>query len=326
MDGHHNSSQYPLEGAILKTLAYFDIFHYPLTLFELHRYLYQQKASVLEVESVLASLIQRGIVEERHGYYFLHGRKACIAIRKERYFLSERKIRRALKAARWIAHLPFVEMVAVCNNLSYGNARRESDIDFFIVITSRRLWLMRGIITLLLHFLRLRRHALYIKDRICLSFYVTSDALPLKGIALEEDIYLFFWIATLLPIYERSNFSEKFFQENRWVKGYLPNIFFQKPHLHRRIILNRTAEKIRAVIERIFSERLGDICERVAKNIQLLKMRRNVSSVSHFLDTRVVISDQMLKFHENDRRALYAGLWRQKYEDYAFKHISERKY
>ena len=47
-------------------------------------------------------------------------------------------------------------------------------------------------------------------------------------------------------------------------------------------------------------------------------MRRNLNSVQNEPDSRVVINDKMLKFHENDRRIEYKRLWESKMADYNF--------
>jgi hypothetical protein len=46
--------------------------------------------------------------------------------------------------------------------------------------------------------------------------------------------------------------------------------------------------------------------------MQLAKMKMNLHSLQNEADTRVVISDEMLKFHENDRREEYRDKWLEK--------------
>jgi hypothetical protein len=53
----------------------------------------------------------------------------------------------------------------------------------------------------------------------------------------------------------------------------------------------------------------GDLIEGQAKGIQQAKMKFNFGSVQNAGDTRVVINDKMLKFHEKDRRVEYRDEW-----------------
>ena len=43
-------------------------------------------------------------------------------------------------------------------------------------------------------------------------------------------------------------------------------------------------------------------------------MKTNVGSVQNEENTHVIVSDAMLKFHENDRRAYFRDLWKNKLE------------
>jgi hypothetical protein len=49
------SDQESLKRSILKTLTYADVFDYPLTLDEIHRYLVEKQAAVEEIRAVLSS-------------------------------------------------------------------------------------------------------------------------------------------------------------------------------------------------------------------------------------------------------------------------------
>ena len=48
----------------------------------------------------------------------------------------------------------------------------------------------------------------------------------------------------------------------------------------------------------LFYGRVGDWLEKIAKKMQLKKMAKNTESLAKENDSRVIISDTMLKFHE----------------------------
>lgn len=289
-----------LPQAILQTLAYFDVFDYPLTAVEVHKFLWRQKATLLEVLEILETMEAASQVGRRFGYACLPGREVLAETRWQRYLLAEPKYRRVLRAARWLRLLPDVHLIAVCNNLAYGNAKPESDLDLFIVSAPRRIWLTRLLVTGVVQLLGLRRHRDKIVDRCCLSFYVTADATDLCWFALApHDPYLVYWLATLAIVYARPTAVEGFWRANGWVNEWLQN--FQP----------RVMSARRTIRPRPWRLPLGGVrLERLARRLQLDKMRRRRRQQPAGIG--VVISDMVLKFHEEDRRESYRQQWQER--------------
>jgi hypothetical protein len=301
-----------LELFIINTIIYFDIFDYPLTANEICTYLYtggmEMKPFALdEIKNALAESSQlKKIIAAKNGLYFLKGRERNIQRRLERYKLADKKFKIAKRAIRVLKFLPFVKLIAVCNNLSYQNAQKESDIDFFIISEKKRLYLVRFLVTAVVSLLGIRRHGPKITNRICLSFYVSEENLDLSKIKIAaEDIYLSYWLATLWPSYVRDGFYEKFMEKNAWLKKTLPNFFpLQIGYRYRADdgVLNKSIYKAKEFILRGY---LGDFLESFAKKLQLKIMAQKKKDLAAVGDNRVIISDAMLKFHEKDRRLFY---------------------
>ena len=133
--------------SILATLAYFDIFDYPLTLGELHRNLFFPQAKkaelpdILELESAQKRLNR--YIDSVDGFYFLRGRTEISALRLARYGLAIKKMKRAKLFAKLIAAMPYVRGIALSNNLAYQNASERSDIDLMIIAAPGRVWTAR---------------------------------------------------------------------------------------------------------------------------------------------------------------------------------------
>ena len=159
-----------IQRSILQTIAFFDIFDFPLTAEEIlsHLYCYKKSVHIKEIKGNLA--IMEG-VEKIHDYYVLKGRGRLIDMRKGKKFISEKFWGRVKQYGQYVSQTPFVEMVAVCNNLSYDNPTESSDIDLFIVIKKGRMWIARLIVSLILQFHGVRRHHDKIAGRFCLSFF-----------------------------------------------------------------------------------------------------------------------------------------------------------
>jgi hypothetical protein len=308
-----------LEKAILRTLAFFDIFNYPLTLIEIYKWLYGPKSglrfSLADVLKALENENLKKYVENKNGFYFFSGRSGIIKIRLNRYRLAEKKFRLARQAIWWLSWLPFIKTTCICNNLGYNNSDGKSDIDVFIIVKAGHLWQSRLLITLLLGGLGFWRHGQKVIDRICLSFYLSDQNLDLESIAInQEDIYLVYWLAVLAPVYQPGNYLN-FLKANIWLKEKLAN-FYPVILAGRRVIDDFWLKsKMRNFFEFILTGYLGRVLEKFAKLIQLKKMAGNNSSAVNQPEHKVIVNDRMLKFHENDRRQEYFKRWQQKLND-----------
>lgn len=302
-----------LEISILKTIAYFDIFNYPLTLMEIYKWLYcpDRHYRLSEIQAILTADKLQAKIQNKFGFYFLNNREEIISIRLSRYSLAELKFHVALKATKFFCWLGFVKMIAVCNNAGYNNALVQSDIDFFIIIKNKRLWWSRLLITLLASIFKFRRHAKKVKDRVCLSFYLADDALDLTPITLGvNDIYLTYWLATLAPVYDKEMY-QSFLSANNWLNKYLPNYYPVNLADRRKVYDSSFGQFFQTWDEKILSHRFGNYLEKLSKLFQQKKMHQHQIG-NYPTGTEVVINDSMLKFHENDMRQKYFDAWQQK--------------
>ncbi|OGY41573.1 MAG: hypothetical protein A2Y82_01105 [Candidatus Buchananbacteria bacterium RBG_13_36_9] len=326
-----------LELFILNTIIYFDLFDYPLTLNEIYTYLFiggmeGSTYTLIEIEECLANSSKlKKFITTKRGFYFLKNppsHKATadgdgeeiIQTRLERYNLADKKFQLALRTAKLLKFLPFIKLIAVCNNLAYSNARPESDIDLFIITAKNRIWLVRFWAVIIITLLGLRPPKTKVKDKICLSFYLTEEDLDLNKIKVgAEDIYLVFWLATLWPVYERDNFYQKLIEANSWLKKYLPNWQPVLPGLRRRVEDNWLNQFIYQIKEFFCHGFLGNWLTSFFKQIQLKFMSQNKKDLAVAEDKSVIITDTILKFHENDRRAEYQERFERKRQELAEK-------
>ena len=289
----------PLESAILRTVVYFDLFSYPLTSWEIWKWLFGAPVTYAEVQACLGhSTVLQEKLEHQSGFVFIRGRPGVVHERQERYRLALTKLDRAKRFTRTLVRIPFVRAVFACNSLGFANARAESDIDFFIVVQRNHVWAARLLAAGWAKFRKLRPMPGDRSDKFCLSFFLADDALDLATLRLDVDPYLTMWVATLIPLYDPSNLRTALWQANTWVQQALPNAT-PRDMAQQRFVLPSVLARVLAPLVRPLA------FERIAERLQRRALAPNLRSLAN-QDTRVVLNDRMLKFHDNDRRQEYA--------------------
>src|SRR3989344_3645933 len=139
-----------LAESILTTLAYHDIFNYPMRAEEIHHYLIGAKASPQTIQRTLDLMTQRGNLSERESYYFLEGKGLIVATRQLRQKYSKAKLKRARFFARLIKLITTVKLIAISGALAMQNSHKNDDIDLVIVTTKGTLWTTRFLANILL--------------------------------------------------------------------------------------------------------------------------------------------------------------------------------
>ncbi len=302
-----------LKRAILKTLAYFDTFDFPLTVEEVYHWLwtYEKPVSLVVVRDGLMDLVSDGKIEQKNSFFCFIGRASIIRMRQFAIPLIEEKMRIAKKAARILRCIPFLDAVYVCNTVAGSIPHEQSDIDVFIIIQPGRLWLTRAMTTVLLSIFRYRRTQTSVHNKICLSFYVTHDHLNLEDIQSgSPDIYLAYWIDQLIPVYDPTGVMAHILKKNTWGKKWVPHAYTEERMYPSWEVKDTSFSRIvRLGLEKIIGFVGVSVLEEKARYVQKKKMDGNIHSLQDLPDSRVVVSDTMLKFHENDRRNYFRQRW-----------------
>ena len=237
----------PLERAIVRTVAYADIFDYPLTAAELQRYLIGVTSSLVEVEQALGAgqLVPEQLTEQ-DGFFALPSRAAPAATRGARTARAEQLWPRARHYGRIIASLPFVRMVAITGELAMDNVQPDSDIDYFIVTTPGRLWLCRLFVVAVVRAAAPRGVVL------CPNYLLSERALAFE----ERNLYSAHEVAQMVPLTGFTTY-QRLRAANGWVAEFLPNAD-GPPRSHGAPPRFRLA---RHMTERALGGRLGDWLE-----------------------------------------------------------------
>lgn len=302
-----------IQGAILKTVAFFDLFDYPLTLAEIHKFLYLPEARRDQADrpaplSFILGIIEefkvKNLIGEKNGFYFLRGREGVIGIRLSRYLSFNRKIEKAKRIIKFFSFLPWIKMVGIGNMIGSNNLKEDSDIDFFIITRPGKIWTARLFCNLITQALNLRPKTGRMKDKICLSFFVAGEEFNLKNFSFEDDIYFCYWIAGLAPVYERGAAYKKFIKANSFLTGKLPNWQPAETVKWARVEAS-PASVLAGKIISIFAFGLESLARQIQRRYFPLSIREKLN-----MGTEVVANDKLVKLHTNDRRKAYRDEWK----------------
>jgi predicted nucleotidyltransferase len=262
---------------ILSTLAYFDLFNYPLTPDEIFLYL-PVKCETGDFEYALRCLVIDRLIYHFDKFYTL----------KNDYFLIERRVKGNAKAAGMIItakkvsdlliRFPYVRGIAISGSLSKNFADENSDIDLFIITAKNKLWIARTIMHCFkkLTFLANRQHYF------CMNYYIDEQELQIR----EKNRYTAIEIATLIPLHGDTVF-EQFYMANAWSREYLPNKCM-------RLSTAKSLKKsfLKRFTETLFNNRLGDSIDTILMKItakrwlkKLQMKKQNTRGIIMGLDT-----------------------------------------
>lgn len=288
-----------MDKATLKTLAYSDIFDYPLKAWEIHKWLIGKKASLRQVESVLARLIQSSKLKAQKGFYFLPGRNSIVSKRLIRKKQSLNYLRQIKLIAQLFKLIPWVKLVGISGSLAMENSNKKDDIDLFVITLRNRLWLTRILLLFLVDFLGKRRkrgeNLKKIAGKICINTLLSEDSLAQK----DKNIYLAHEVLQMKILWQRNGIYSKYLSENEWVFKFLPNwhsgdgfkiqdLRFKK--IHKSSIINHKS--------------FFDLLENLARWFQLRYMGRPKGMEK--------ISETALYFHPEDKGPKILDLYKRK--------------
>lgn len=236
---------------ILATIAYFDMFDYPLKKSEIFIFLGHCN-DYPEFEQALKTLLKESLIFKIGNFYGLQNDYKLAVRRYRGNAKATIMLKKAEKAAAVIAAFPFVKGVAVSGSLSKYFADENSDIDFFIITTANRLWIART----LLHVFKKFTFIFHMQHHFCMNYFIDEE----ESVILEKNIYTALEIVTILPIRGNAVF-DKFFKENSWAANFFPNKYFYATPAG-----EIGTNWIKYLTEKVLNNRLGNFLDRFFMN------------------------------------------------------------
>src|SRR5687768_140902 len=198
-----------LSRAVLHTITYADIFDYPLTALEIHRYLTGLSAPM---EAVNRALKEEHLFMRIGDYYTLPGRNEIISIRRQREARSRELMPRAIQYGRILGTLPYIRMVALTGSLAVLNVSSVVDFDYMLVTAHGHMWTARAFALALNRLTRLQGYTL------CPNIIISESALEWP----HHDLYSARELCQMVLITGKEVYS-RLMQANPWVGAFLPN-------------------------------------------------------------------------------------------------------
>jgi hypothetical protein len=286
-----------LARAIVSTIAFFDIFSYPLSALEVYKYL-QIETSYFQVILALESLEARNIISSKNSFYCLKDKESNLEVRQKRYNYTKEKMKIAKRWSKVFKLFTGLKLIALSNSIGAYNIRKEGDIDLFIITKRNKIWTSRFILAFIGKLFNLRPSPDNEKDKLCLSFFVSEDNLNLENYTKEHDFYFLYWLVNLSIIYDKDDYLNKLLANNMWVKKYLPNYF-------KIININNEKKDYKHISEKErFSYNKNSnngFIEKYLKKIQWRLFPQEIKDKAN-KSKEVIINDEVLKLHVLDRR------------------------
>lgn len=209
-----------LAANILKVLAYFDMFEYPLMIREILRFLYEDPERGKMV-GVMQQLVTEGYIfcltafpSKEDDLYALRDDPSLVKRRTEGNKRASALLAVAERTSNFLFCFPFVKAVGISGSLSKDFSAEKGDIDYFIITAAGKLWIARTLMHLFkkITFLTGKQH------RYCMNYYVDEEALQIH----EKNIFTAMEIITLVPACGHDVFMQ-FLEANRWTENFFPH-------------------------------------------------------------------------------------------------------
>jgi hypothetical protein len=242
-----------LRTSIIKAVAYFDLFSYPLTIGDI-RFFLDTDAEEAEIQREALALVGDGRLFRLGPFFSLHNNPALVEKRRKGERHADELLQTAARGARLLYQFPYVRGVCISGSLSKRCADEKADIDYFIITRSGRLWIART----LMHFFKKLAYIRGHQHHYCMNYYVDEDALEIR----EKNIFTAIELLTLMPVCGNGGLT-KFFQANNWTTMYLPHYRDRQ----REAKGSQRSSLMKRFFEWVFNNRLGDYIDSKLRKI-----------------------------------------------------------
>lgn len=286
--------------SILKALAYFDVFNFPLSYEELYQYSKVENDILFKEE--LKELLATQSVYKLNGYYSLNTDKTIIDRRLSGEKRAKQYINQALKKSKLIAKFPYVRGVFISGSLSKGVMGEDGDIDFFIITKPNRLWIAR---TLLVFY----KKTILLNSRkyFCVNYFIDEEHLEIE----QKNRFTATEIVTLMPMVNNELYQQ-FLHANKWINEY---------YVHTKSPSKYTIELKRSFfqnfVEPLLNTPLGEHVDAYFMKLTLKRWKQKFGTMENAdFDVALKTTKRVSKHHPSNFQAKVLGRFNQKLQKY----------
>jgi hypothetical protein len=238
---HTNSDS--VEGSLLKALAYFDIFGYPLLKTEISQFM-DQPVMEAALDKALERLLEKENIFRFNGFYSIQDNSLLARNRIRGNIRADKLLPKAMKIGRFLSKFPYVKAIGISGSLSKHYADEKGDIDYFVITKANRLWIARTFMHIFKKFTFLAGKQHFY----CMNYYIDEAALEVEN----KNIFTAMEIKTLLPA-GGYGVLDNFFAANEWASNFLPSFPFPKQPA-----ITPAQSWFKKSIEWVFNNKAGD--------------------------------------------------------------------
>jgi len=269
---------------ILKALAYYDVFNFPLNFEELFLFSnFTDKSSFLDE---LKALLSTEAIFKVGDFYALRPSEELATERVKNDKRAKDYEYQAYKKSKLIGKFPYVRGVFISGSLSKGTMGEDGDIDYFIVTSPGRLWVTR---TLLIFYKKV--FLLNSRKYFCINYVVDENSLTIE----HQNRFTAMELVTLLPMVNASLYK-KMISQNRWLKEYyhrVPDKFLHPIEVKRSLF--------QKLVEPFLNTKIGDVLDDFFMKLTLSRWRTKFGNMSdQDFDLALQTSKTVSKHHPSN--------------------------
>lgn len=220
------------DNAIIKTLSYSATFNYPISSQQIYNFLITRKDFNRDFfEKSLNRLIKKNHIKSKGKRYYLPGVKPVSWNLREKY--SKELISETTGIFKILKTIPYIKMACITGSVASHNAKKDDDIDVFIITEKDRTWITRFFVVMILKIIGKYATEKNNQGKVCCNIYL--DESKMEWPQNKRNIYIAREIITMQPVIDRENTYMNFLYKNIWVKDYFKNFPINEMNKHMKL-------------------------------------------------------------------------------------------